>query len=184
MTNFGSQGLKRSFIMRTIILSIFLSEWLILSEWCSFKNQVTSISTLDLYYWRNDLTSVLQVLVLVYRRTKYSTGLKIKLQIFHVAVFPTPASGKIVGKSSRMTAENVASLENDLPYRVDIYKLLNRTSSQIVRVASLNSGLSIYLLMLWLSKERSYCRFNCATFWYHGLSVHPNFFLFQCVFLR
>ena len=29
-----------------------------------------------------------------------------------------------------------------------------------------------FKLVLWLSKERRYCRFNCATFRYHGFSVH------------
>ena len=43
--------------------------------------------------------------------------------------------------------------------------------SIVLIVQVLNQLLSV-VLMLWLSKERSNRRLNCATFRYHGLSVH------------
>ena len=38
------------------------------------------------------------------------------------------------------------------------------------------------IFMLWLSKKRSFYRFNCATFGYHGLPVHQITFPFFYVY--
>ena len=42
-----------------------------------------------------------------------------------------------------------------------------------------------YHVILWLSKERSYCLFNCATLLYHGLSIDLRISsFFRCISLK